>query len=88
MRAAHPETVRGLNNKKGGMNMQVKVFDTYSSGVIMRIKRNIIDALEDQVNVWLKDNPDIKVVEIKQSAAGGSWGPIQLFISIWYETVP
>jgi hypothetical protein len=68
--------------------MQVKVFDAYSSGFINRIRRNMIEGLEDQLNRWLKDNPDIKVVEIKQSAAGGSWGPIQLLVSIWYETAP
>lgn len=68
--------------------MQVKVFDAYSSGFINRINRNMIDSLEDRVNRWLKDNPDIEVVEIKQSASGGSWGPIQLLISIWYESSP
>lgn len=68
--------------------MQDKVFDAYSSGFINRIRRNMIEGLEDQLNRWLKDNPDIKVVEIKQSAAGGSWGPIQLLVSIWYETAP
>jgi hypothetical protein len=66
--------------------MHVKVFDTYSSGFINRIRRDMIDSLEDQINRWLKDNQDIKVVEVKQSAAGGSWGPIQLLVSIWYET--
>ena len=68
--------------------MHVKVFDAYSSGFINRVRRDMIDSLEDQINRWLKDNRDIKVVEVKQSAAGGSWGPIQLIVSIWYETAP
>ena len=68
--------------------MQVKVFDAYSSGFINRVKRSMLDSIEDRVNQWLKENPDISVVEIKQSAAGGSWGPIQLIISVWYESAP
>ncbi len=42
-------------------------------------------ALEDEVNVWLRENPIVKVVHIKQSAAGGSWGPFFVFVSVWYE---
>ena len=65
--------------------MHMKLFDAYSMGMIKRIDRNMADSLEDRVNRWLKDNPEIRVVYVKQSAAGGSWGPIQLFISLWYE---
>ena len=68
--------------------MQMKLFDTHSMGMIMRIDRNKIASLEDQVNRWLKDNPEVRVVHVKQSAAGGSWGPIQLFVSVWYESAP
>ena len=38
------------------------------------------------MNRWLKDNPEVKVVEIKQSVAGGGLGPSQLLISLWYES--
>jgi len=65
--------------------MQVKLFETYSMGMIKRISRDMVDSLEDQLNRWLKDNPETRVVHVKQSAAGGSLGPIQLFISVWYE---
>ena len=68
--------------------MQVKIFDAYSSGFINRVKRPMLDSIEDRVNWWLRENPDVKVVEIRQSAAGGSWGPIQLIISVWYEPAP
>ena len=66
--------------------MQIEMFDAYSSGFINRINRNMMDSVEDQVNRWLDSNPDVRVVEVKQSAAGGSWGPIQLLISVWYES--
>jgi hypothetical protein len=29
-------------------------------------------ALEDEINAWLAEHPGIRVVEIKQSASGGS----------------
>ena len=41
--------------------------------------------LEDEINVWLSQNPRIKVVDIKQSAGGGSWSPSHWVISVWYE---
>ena len=28
---------------------------------------------EDEVNAWLEQNPNIKVIDIKQSASAGSW---------------
>ena len=70
--------------------MQVKVFEAGSGwfGLINRIRRQNLDQLEHQVNRWLKDNPEVKVVEIKQSAAGGGLGPMQLLISLWHESAP
>ena len=41
--------------------------------------------LEDEVNVWLEQNPGIKVIDIKQSASGGSWVKPQFFLAILYE---
>jgi hypothetical protein len=41
--------------------------------------------LEDEINAWLRENPHIKVVDIRQSATGGSWGPMLWLISVWYE---
>ncbi len=65
--------------------MKVKIFTSTKSGICNKIDRTSLDELEGQVADWLKENPSIKFVDIKQSAAGGSWGPIQLFISVWYE---
>ena len=60
--------------------MNVKVFSSYL------LSRKSLDKLEDQVNRWLKDNPEVKVMEIKQTVVGGGLGPSQLLISIWYES--
>lgn len=42
-------------------------------------------ALEDEINVWLSEDPRIKIVEIKQSSSGGSFGASLWFVSVWYE---
>ena len=41
--------------------------------------------MEDEINAWLSQNPKIKVVDIKQSASGGSYMPTLWLISVWYE---
>ena len=41
--------------------------------------------LEAEINTWLSENPRIKVVDLKQSASGGSLSPNLWFISVWYE---
>ena len=46
--------------------------------------RNPLD-LEDEINAWLLQNPKIKLVDIKQSASGGSFAPSQWLVSVWYE---
>lgn len=62
--------------------MKVKIFESNTN---FKLDRRSLDDLENQVAEWLKENASIKIVDIKQSAAGGSSGPMQLFISIWYE---
>ena len=42
-------------------------------------------ALEDEINAWLSENPRIRIVDIKQSASGGSFGASLWFVSVWYE---
>lgn len=70
--------------------MKVKIFDIYTRrlGFANRLERKFLNELEQQVDLWLEENRSIKVVDIKQSSAGGSWGPIQLFMSVWYEPAP
>ena len=41
--------------------------------------------LEAEINTWLSQNPTIKIVDIKQSASGGSYNPSLWLISVWYE---
>ena len=43
------------------------------------------EALETEINRWLRDHPKIKIIDIKQSASGGSWKPSLWLISVWYE---
>jgi hypothetical protein len=43
------------------------------------------EALENEINRWLLDHANIKIVDIKQSASGGSWKPSLWLISVWYE---
>jgi hypothetical protein len=43
------------------------------------------EALENEINRWLRDHSDVKIVDIKQSASGGSWRPSLWLISLWYE---
>jgi len=41
--------------------------------------------LEEEVNVWLEQHPNIKIIDIRQSASGGSMADTKLYISVWYE---
>jgi len=62
--------------------MKVKLF--WKNGPIGNGDTNA-HALEDQINLWLSAHPRIKVLDIKQSSSGGSFGPSLWFVSIWYE---
>jgi len=46
---------------------------------------NKIFELEEEVNTWLEQNPKIKIIDIRQSASGGSLHDTKLYISVWYE---
>jgi hypothetical protein len=62
--------------------MKVKLFWKNTSGVPK--DRGPRD-LEEEINAWLSENPHVKIIGIKQSSSGGSWGPSLWFVSIWYE---
>jgi hypothetical protein len=47
--------------------------------------RKAVSVFEDQINAWLRENPRIKVIDIKQFASAGIISQSQWFISIWYE---
>ncbi len=40
---------------------------------------------EAEINAWLQQNPGIRVVDIKQSASGGSFADSLWLISVWYQ---
>lgn len=48
------------------------------------LNRNV-QRLEDELNTWLSQNPNIKIVDIKQSGSGGSMSQSLWLISVWYE---
>ena len=41
--------------------------------------------LENEINAWLANNSSIRVVDIKQTASGGSYAASLWLISVWYE---
>lgn len=44
-------------------------------------------AFEDEINAWLSEHQRIKIVDIRQSSSGGSFGSSLWFVSVWYEEV-
>ena len=64
--------------------MRVKFF-MRGSGYTGSYKLEHHRELEDEVNTWLEQNPGIKVMDIKQSASGGSWVKPQFFLTVLYE---
>jgi hypothetical protein len=42
-------------------------------------------AFENEINGWLNSNPGVKIVDIKQTASGGSYAMPLWLISVWYE---
>ncbi len=43
---------------------------------------------EAEVDAWLQEHPGIRIMDIKQSACGGGFGPALWCITIWYEEGP
>lgn len=62
--------------------MKVKLF--WKNAPMGNAGQNAHD-FEDEINAWLSKNPRIKVVDIKQSSSGGSFGSSLWFVSVWYE---
>ena len=59
--------------------MKMKLFGKEGSQKVL--------GLEEEVNTWLVQNPKIKIIDIRQSASGGSLQDTKLYISVWYEDV-
>lgn len=41
--------------------------------------------LENEINDWLAKHPSIEIVDVLQSASGGSWQVSKVLITVWYE---
>ena len=72
-----------LPTRQRGVEMKVKFFSR--TGNRGSYKTNQHQELEDEVNAWLEQNRDVKIIDIKQSASGGSWTRPQFFVTIIYE---
>ncbi len=48
-------------------------------------KQLFFEAIEREINTWLMTRPGIEIVEIKQSATGGSFATAKLLVSVWYR---
>jgi len=57
--------------------MKMKLFGKEGSKKVL--------GLEEEVSTWLEQHPKIKIVDIRQSASGGSLHDTKLYISVWYE---
>jgi hypothetical protein len=59
--------------------MKMKIFGKEGSKKVL--------GLEEEVNDWLGQHPNIKIIDIRQSASGGSGSlhDTKLYISVWYE---
>ena len=57
--------------------MKMKLFGEEGSKKVL--------GLEDDINAWLAQHPQIKVIDIEQCASGGSVHDTKLYISVWYE---
>jgi hypothetical protein len=62
--------------------MQVKIF---SMNDPLKGKKRNQQLFEDEINAWLREQPEIQVIRVEQSASGGSLGASLWMISIWYE---
>ena len=65
--------------------MKTKIFKVSGYQLYFGNKPKSKQVLEDEINAWLANNPDIKIIDIKQSCCGGSFNPSLTVVSIWYE---
>lgn len=64
--------------------MKAKFFSASGAGPLWK-RTDVRHNLEIQVNAWLSDNPNIRIIAVQQSAAGGSLNPPSYLVSVWYE---
>ena len=64
--------------------MKVKIFSK-KEGYFKKTSETSLE-LEQEINLWLQANLNIKIIEIKQNSSGGSLESAVHLISVWYET--
>ncbi len=69
--------------------MKIKMFSTMLYGKVkflsMRLSEPLHTEIENEIQEWLIQNPNIKIHDIKQSMSGGSIAAPKVIISIFYE---
>ncbi len=70
--------------------MKIKMFSTILYGkvggfITKRLNEPLHIELESEIQEWLAQRPNIKIHDIKQSMAGGSYAPCKVIVSIYYE---
>ena len=63
--------------------MLVKIF-VMREGYFSSIAK-ATSTLEQEINSWLRANPNIRIANIKQSSCGGSMEPSRTVVSVWYQ---
>ena len=63
--------------------MLVRMF-AGETGVIRSLAKSTA-ALEEEINRWLRANPEIEIRDIKQTSCGGSFDAAKTIVSLWYE---
>ena len=61
--------------------MRVKLFSMYQ---LPAAELNL-SGLEEEINAWLAQNSHVRIVDVKQSATGGSLAPSLWLVTVWYE---
>ena len=41
--------------------------------------------LEEEINAWLRANPDVRIISATQSSCMGSMDPSRTIVSVWYQ---
>jgi hypothetical protein len=78
------------DKRRKEQEMRVKLFwknqpGQPSAGLFKGLSFREAENLEREINAWLQQNPRVKIVDIKQSASGGSYAGSLWLISLWYE---
>lgn len=68
--------------------MEIKIFTKILKSKSGFLPSSVISSdcgLEPEINLWLASRPDIEIKNITQSQSGGSWMPVTIVVSIWYQ---